>query len=261
MQVSLNLYKPISYSSPYLTSFKKTYGQPDTEKISRPLDKKSPSSKFFGVTSREEVITHLYEQARLSQLKCKEQNIIPSLIKNQFNIDDAGALISERENLWKTDKINDLWDKGAARFTFAGNFFGNGVYKNDGVHTIGLVVDKQTKTLFVLDSLPESVPAVSDYRKKLKNFLFVPNNYDHPLKFDKIIFSTRPQQNLDEYCCNNWTHANIEAVQKELKSGRKITSQEELNAILPDNINKILDEQRNYLLRNISPNELNFLCH
>jgi len=269
MEISLNLNKSVLYGMQYPTSFKRMVKKsfaddkkhiPSSNRtdFSKILDKNSDASRFFGVTSRDAVNDRLYAQARLSRLKCKEQNIMETLIKNQFNIDDINDLLSARNSLWETDKINKLWDKGASRFTFAGNFFGKDAYGRDEVHTIGLVVDKNTKTLFVLDSLPASDPSVLAYREKLKSFLFTPNK-DEQLKFDKIIFSTKYQQSNNEYTCNNWTHANIEALQKELKTGRKISTSEELNEILPDNINTILEEQKNYLLKNISPQEMKFL--
>ena len=55
---------------------------------------------------------------------------------------------------------------------------------------------------------------------------------------------------MNEFTCNNWTMANLEALQKALKEGKTIDSVEKLNEVLPDNINTILQEQYEYVLRN-----------
>ena len=263
MQINLNIYKPVSYRTQYYPSFTKMYGESNINKnqsiaeTSKTLDRNSDACKFFGVTSRDAINDRFYTQTFFSRLKCRDYNIMESL--GLFNIDSIPALLSARKNLWETDKIKKLWDKGASRFTFSGSQFGKDSQGYNGVHTVGLVVDKKTRTLFILDSLSDSDSYVADYRKKMENFLFKSPKDDDRFKFDRIIFSTKYQQNDDEYTCNNWTHANIEALQKELKNGKKITTSEELNEVLPDNINNILVEQKDYLLKNIPSDYMRFI--
>ena len=128
--------------------------------------------------------------------------------------------------------------------TFDGKLFGqNG---EEGSHTIGILFDKESKTLFCLDSLSNFCKQVKNYQETLKNHIF--NSPNGEIK--KIIFSNKHQQNLDEYTCNNWTIANIETLQKALKDGKKIYTTKDLNDVLPNNINSILNEQYKYLLNN-----------
>lgn len=134
--------------------------------------------------------------------------------------------------------------KNPARLTFEGKFLGkDGV---SGTHTIGVLYDQKSKTLFCLDSLSNLCKKVKKYQNILKTHIF--NSPNGEIK--KIIFSNKPQQNWNEYTCNNWTIANLEALQKYLKSGAQIHDTKELNAILPDDINFILSEQYKYVLKN-----------
>ena len=131
-----------------------------------------------------------------------------------------------------------------ARLTFDGKFFGENGEPDS--HTIGILYEPKSKTLFCLDSLSNLCKQVREYQEILKNQIF--NSPNGEIK--KIIFSNKHQQNMDEYTCNNWTIANLEALQKALKNGKKINSTEDLNKILPNNINTILQEQYEYMLKN-----------
>ena len=72
--------------------------------------------------------------------------------------------------------------------------------------------EPKTKTLFCLDSLSNLCKQVKEYQDILKNQIFNSPN----VEIKKIIFSNKYQQCTDEYTCNNWALANIEALQKPL---------------------------------------------
>lgn len=62
------------------------------------------------------------------------------------------------------------------------------------------------------------------------------------------MFSNKPQQTLEEYTCNNWTHANLDAVIEYLKNGKdKELTPEVLDKILPKDINAVLKQQFLYI--------------
>ena len=94
--------------------------------------------------------------------------------------------------------------------------------------------------------MPNFIKEVKKYQNILKQYIFKSPNKE----IKKIIFSNKHQQNPNEYTCNNWTIANIEALQHALQEGKTIINTQQLNAVLPDNINKILQEQHNYVLAN-----------
>ena len=114
------------------------------------------------------------------------------------------------------------------------------------IHLYETQFDKKNNALLVLDSLPFDEPKVVKYRNLLLDKLF--RQPRHKENFSKIIFSTKPQQNMTEYTCNNWTHANIEAVQKALDSGSSFVNSSELNEVLPNDINQILRKQKEYVI-------------
>ena len=89
---------------------------------------------------------------------------------------------------------------------------------------------------------------VKQYKNLIEEKLFSRSEFkDH---FSEIIYSTKPQQFMNEYTCNNWSIGNIEKIKKELAKGSIIKNSEELNQLLPDDINKILEEQYNYVIKN-----------
>ena len=112
------------------------------------------------------------------------------------------------------------------------------------------VYEPKTKTLFCLDSLSNLCKQVKKYQEILMNKIF--NSPNGEIK--KIIFSNKPQQYVNEYTCNNWTIANIEALKMALKQGKNIDSTEKLNEVLPDDINEILSKQYKYVLKNSKSN-------
>ena len=112
-----------------------------------------------------------------------------------------------------------------------------------------MVVDSKTKNLYILDSLSNKFDKVSLYQDFLK--IIFSHKGNRKYKFNKIIISNKFQQRQNELSCNPWAIANIEAVQNALKNGKKIRTTEELNEILPNDINKILQEQQAYVLENM----------
>ena len=212
------------------------------------LDFNSVACKFFGVDSPNNIERQLGNHLKLIELKCKHNKILDRFPTSVFmSLDNPVSINQAWCNIWLDYKgacFKYLYDK-PARMTFSGKVFGkNG---KEGFHTIGVLFHPESKTLYVLDSLPNSVKEVEEYQNILKDKVF--NNLVHN-KIEKIIFSSKPQQNLNEYTCNNWTFANIEALQKALKEGRTIDSVEKLNEVLPDDINKILSAQREFVLSN-----------
>ena len=204
------------------------------------LNLKGEAAEFFGVDSAENIMVHLDNHLKLIDLKCGENNIIPILPKRTyFSADKPSTLENVWNKLWcgrYGKQFEGLYDK-PARMTFYSKCFGkNG---EEGTHTIGILYHPKTKTLYCLDSIPNTFKEVKEYQEALKRYVF-----DSPSgEIKNIIFSNKPQQNFNEYTCNNWTLANIEALQKALKEGKKIDSVEKLNEVLPDNINEILEEQ------------------
>ena len=216
-------------------------------KRNKKLDVNSESSKFFGVDSRLNLLRQLGNQLKLIDLKYKNGGILNALLKRvYFSVDNPRTFSRVRNHIWEENngrRFEQLFER-PARLTFDGKFFGD-----DGIedsHTIGILYDKKSKILFCLDSLPNFIKEVKKYQNILKSYIFKsPNN-----EIKKIIFSNKHQQNFDEYTCNNWAIANIEALQRALNEGKTINNTQQLNAVLPDNINKILQEQRNYVLAN-----------
>ena len=185
-----------------------------------PLDKTSEASIFFGIDSRNNINNQLLNQLALTVLKTKDQNIInfPNMyIYKMVDGEDINRL--ERP-------INRFKETGVARWTLR---------SGNELHTIGLVKDNDT--VYVLDSLNSFYKDKEKFKDTFRN-LFGEN----------IVFSTKPQQKNDEYTCNNWTHANIDAVLQAIEDGR--LTKTNLDDILPNNINKILEEQKDYVTDN-----------
>lgn len=208
---------------------------------SKILDKYSDACQYFGVDSAHNIIQKIENQVYLTVMKCKEIGCIDSFPKGAgFSINDSWSMENCCNIIRKTGQFADLYDK-PARITFYGKVFGqNG---EEGAHTIGILYYPASKTLYVLDSLPNSFREVKEYQNILRKRIFEPMQDE----CKNIIFSNKAQQNLNEYSCNNWALANIEALQKALKEGKTIDSVEKLNEVLPDDINKILEEQYEYI--------------
>lgn len=186
------------------------------------LDKTSEECEFFGANSRENVDSKIVNQLCLTVLKTQEENIV-----NFPNTSIHDIICGQ--NLEKLKKpIEDFMEKGVARWT---------LYNNDGdQHTIGLV--KHKDNIYVLDSLAGYYEDFNIANKAFSNFLKC-----------NVVFSKKHQQKNDEYSCNNWTHANIDAVLAAIREDR--LTPDNLDDILPNDINKILSEQKDYVTKNI----------
>ena len=200
---------------------------------SKVLDKKSPASSFWGVTTKSDIKENLGRHILLILLKKSYiAEIFPKKCFLSVN-DDVSINLARDKMFGSENQISELYKK-PARMTFYGDFFGH-----DGRHTIGLVFNNKTKTLYCLDSLSNTLPEVQEYQEILAKKVF--NSPNGEIK--RIIFSNKNQQNLKEYTCNNWALANVEAVQRALQEGESIETVEQLNSVLPSDINKILREQ------------------
>jgi len=198
----------------------------------------SLSCAYFGADSAEHIQNRIGSQIALSWFKIREQNLEnfpPIVLSSKPNIKDI------------TKSIDKLKEKGFGRVTVTDGLFGNGL--NEGTHTIGLVSHKG-KYIF-LDSLPERYPEIKNYHEKLIKYMGL-NSKD-------VIFSNKSQQTLEEYTCNNWTHANLDTVIDYLKNDGKDKelTLEILDKILPDNINNVLNKQRIYTIEKLNGKDLN----
>lgn len=200
------------------------------------LDKTSYYCKFFGVDSPANVQKQLQNQITLSWFKNREQNLV---CFPMFSIDSMEDILHTQEHIGKN--VHALKENGMGRWTFLGEGFGENGGK--GTHTIGLVYDNGN--LWILDSLPKTDPNVKKYHTLFKNILG-----EH---VKDVKFSDKPQQSTDEFCCNNWTHANIDSVINYRKRGNNTPLNEKiLNNILPNNINTVLEEQYKYIIKNLN---------
>ena len=198
------------------------------------LNLNSEAVKFFGLkcyqdmslAKKEEIFTNL----KINELGCKT-----------FFPENASAGFIQGDSKLTTlfEKLNP--DCGCARMTFYDKCFGG------ALHTIGFVRNKDT--IYVLDSLGHNVKTASEIKQFhfFVNELLSTNMHKHGL--NKVIFNHNIQQSMNEITCNHWTFANIENLIKALKSGKTIEDSTALDQVLPHDINKILDEQLDYMLR------------
>ena len=201
------------------------------------LDKNSKYCKFFGADSPENVQNQLENQIALSWFKRKEQGIVkfPS-----YSIDTTEEIAENQKIMAKC--INKLKEKHIGRWTFMSDIFPNNGEK--GTHTVGMVYDKDT--LWIIDSLSDI--GAKTYNKQLRQLL------EPHVKTVK--FSAKPQQNIDEYSCNNWTHANLDSIIKYKKENKSAELTEKiLDKILPTDINSVLKEQHDYLTSKLNSQE------
>ena len=237
---------PINNACYKKTPVRQTYSC-DSISFGKNINVNSKACRFFGVDDRKNLWENLENQVSLIRLKCKDLDILPAFPKRVFfSVDNQQTIENAWNRIWLKSggrKFDELLNK-PARLTFDGKFFGkNG---NADSHTIGILYEPETKTLFCLDSLSNECKQVQEYQDILKNQIFDSPNGE----IERIIFSNKHQQDFDEYTCNNWAIANIEALQKALKAGTHINNTAELNSVLPDDISSVLQEQYEYVLRN-----------
>ena len=190
-----------------------------------PLNKTSEYSKYFGVDCAENIQDKLLNQAALSYLKIREQNIVNFPI---FYIDNESDIDIYKKRLSKyTAKFSE---NSPGRWTISSRFYGkNG---ESGTHTLGLF--KKNNKIYIMDSLSGSNPVTEIHHDILADILG-----------GDVVFSKKNQQKLNEFTCNNWTHANIDAILESVENGT--FDGEKIDSILPNDINKILKEQKEYI--------------
>lgn len=205
----------------------------NAQKEVRPLNKNSYYCDYFGVNSAKNVVRRLHNQMALTWLKTREQNLenFPQII-----------FPNNQPSTYLEKSLNRLKEKKYGRVTVTDKLFGkNG---KGGTHTIGIVYHKGK--YIILDSIPETNKGIREYHENLIKELGV--------KRDKVLFSNKPQQSMKEYTCNNWTHANLDAVRNflENKGKDKEITQEILDKILPEKIDNVLQEQYLYINHNLN---------
>ena len=249
------------FSKQYSTAVSNQHKAFITSNHAPKLDKISDACKFFGVDNVTNVFKQLKNQCILTDLKTKELGINKSFMHGtHFNFANKDSLIKAKDRIWNGytreknglatvySGIDELRKNGVARITLYGKLYGK--FGNVGSHTIGLVYDNKSNNLYIMDSLGEKLPTIKKHHKILRS-LFTPANSEKQ-PFNNIIISTKKQQKYNQYCCNNWTFANIEALKNALNKGEVITDSSSLNKILPEDINKVLEEQQKYVQKNIS---------
>lgn len=232
--------------------------------LSRPkLDKVSDACKFFGVDNVTNVFKQLKNQCILTDLKTKELGINKSFMHGTcINFANKDTLIKAKDRIWNGytreknglatvhSGIEELRKNGVARITLYGKLYGK--FGKVGSHTIGLVYDNKSNNLYIMDSLGENLPTIKKHHKILKSLFTADSAKSQDKAFNDIIISTKKQQKYNQYCCNNWTFANIEALKNALNKGEVISDSNSLNKILPNDINKVLEEQQKFVQKNIS---------
>ena len=189
--------------------------------------------KFFGLESYEKMSREKTE-ALFTYLKNFEfgSRFFNAEYSQACPVNDSNSLI----NLFKNLKP----DFGCTKITFNDKCF-KGVF-----HSLGFVRDKGV--LYILDSLGHNKnvdSGILNFHNKLKNILLACKK-DSTL--EKIVFNTKTQQSIDELTCNHWTYANIEALISFLKTGKSIKTNEALDSVLPSDINKVLNEHKDFVL-------------
>ena len=202
------------------------------------LDRSSEYCKFFGTDSAYNVQRALENQMTLSIFKSREQNIVrfPT-----FNIESAEDVAKNKKCIDRC--MNKLKEQGAGRLSVYCKTFGED--GAPGTHTVGLIYDNGR--ILVLDSLSEKAKGVKEYHETFKNAL--------GKDYGEIKFIDCGQQSIEDYTCNNWTHANIEAVLK-YKAEKGDLNETAIKEILPQDINKILKEQSEYVTEKLNGRSL-----
>lgn len=195
------------------------------------LNSETEPRRFFGLESYQKMSAEKTE-ALFTYFKKFELGISDFNQNHCGFIDDCASLV----NLFKQLKS----DCGCAKITFYDKCF-RGV-----MHTLGFVRNGQN--LYILDSLGHN----KNVNKDIINFHnnVIKNLYSNRLVngLKNIIMNHNTQQPIDELTCNHWTLANIEALIKNLRLGKNINNKEELDSVLPKDINKILDEDKQFVL-------------
>lgn len=187
--------------------------------------------KFFGLESYEKMSAEKTE-ALFSYFKKLELGFFDFEWNHSGFINNSEALI----DLFKELKP----DCGCAKVTFCNKCFA-GV-----LHTLGFV--RKDGILYILDSLGHNKNVnrnILKFHNALRKAISL-NGLNNGLK--KIVMNHNTQQLMNELTCNHWSFANIEALIKNIKAGKKINNHGDLDSVLPKDVNKILEEQKQYVL-------------
>ena len=214
----------------------------DNVSFSQKLNFNAPATKFFGVDNLENLnnfesmVNHIKLNEEMAKLHCYSGRCtdIEHFKKLFFDMPYCNGS-------WETaiDMCTPHFPIGYSgiKMTFTGYKF-NG---KNALHSIGFIRDGKGQ-LFILDSLGNTTQEAQSFHKKLADII-LENEKGVPNGIRKVIFNSKVQQMADELTCNNWTMANLKAVRDALDRGKYIRTTEELDRILPNDINKILQEQ------------------
>ena len=189
--------------------------------------------KFFGLES-------------YKKMSREKTEVLFTYLKNfEFGSSFFNVECSQKYSNNDIKNLTDLFknlkpDFGCTKITFNEECF------KGSFHTIGFVRDKGI--LYILDPLGHNKnvdSGILNFHTRLKNVL---SAYKKDTKLEKILFNTKTQQSVDELTCNHWAYANIEALISSLKTGKSIKTNEALDSVLPFDINKILNEHKDFVL-------------
>jgi hypothetical protein len=216
-----------------------------------PLDIKSEACEFFGVADIEKLneVQHLLNHAYLTEAYEKKGIVgfsgadkIKNFIESVFG--EKYVRGKGHTSFWEQISA-DMFDPTvrAGKITFSGYTFKN----RNAFHTVGFV--KKYNHLYILDSLGEETPEQIELHKFWKESIekyFNDRGRISPL----IRFNKTTQQGQNDLTCNNWTYGNIEAMVKHLKARFECSSSQEIDNVLPKDINVLLEKQMNEAINN-----------
>lgn len=206
------------------------------------LDFEAPAARYFAVDSLENLNTleATVNHVRLNEMMAKSHcysgrsTDIPHFKQVFFDM-------PYDKSCWETAKVmcTPHFPIGycGIKMSFTGFKF-NG---KNAIHSIGFIGDGKGQ-LFILDSLGNTTPEMQAFHKQISDII-LEHEKGVPNGIRKVVFNTKVQQSADELTCNNWTMANLKAVQEALNKGEQIVTAGAIDRILPNDINKILEEQ------------------
>ena len=237
-----------------ITGLRYVPSKPDTldiaKAVSSPkgLDTTSEACRFFGVDSLENLNTKIINHGKLIDImENKKEGIFSGFVTNLDEFEDKYFNMMKRDIktgaykspccYYVTPSFSSSYGCRGTKITFRGFDFQG----QEWLHSIGLIQDYHGR-LFILDSLGNQTKELQTFHRKIGEIIGKGNEQREMSKVIEVICNSKPQQLENELTCNNWTFANLEAVKETLNKG-SIRSVEELEDILPRDINKILEEQ------------------
>ena len=216
-----------------------------------PLDAKSEACEFFGVADIEKLndVQHLLNHAYLTDAYEKKgvvgfsgEDKIKKFIDSIFMTRSVRG--KDHTSFWEQIST-DMFDPTvrAGKITFSGYTFKN----RKAFHTVGFV--KKYNHLYILDSLGEETPEQIElhkfWKESIEKYFNDRGRIPPIIRFNKAI-----QQCPNDLTCNNWTYGNIEALVKHLKKRFECSSSQEIDNVLPKDINVLLEKQMNEAVNN-----------